>query len=174
MTESRQIVTQNDRIADAYQRWYGALYGFICKRIGWDRTEDAEDLVQDTFLHLLSCRTPLDGDRLVRFIYTVAKNQVIDYLRHHACIVAARSFFQEHARRVSHNTEEMVAAHELERLEKESLDRMPRRKAQVYALYTHEGKSVQEISCQLALSRRTVENHIFRARSEIREYISVC
>ena len=174
MTESRPIVSQNDRIADAYQKWYGALFGYICKRIGWDRTEDAEDLVQDTFLHLLSCKSPLAGERLVRFIYKVAKNQVIDYLRHHACIDAARSYFQDHARKDSCCTDEDVAARELIRLEKESLDRMPRKKAQVYALYVHEGKSVQEISAQLALSRRTVENHIFRARSEIREYLSVC
>lgn len=174
MTEPSPIVSQNDRIADAYQKWYGALFGYICKRIGWDRTEDAEDLVQDTFLHLLSCRSPLAGERLVRFIYKVAKNQVIDYLRHHACIDAARSYFQDHARKDSCCTDEDVAAHELRRLEKESLDRMPRRKAQVYALYVQEGKSVQEISAQLALSRRTVENHIFRARSEIREYLSVC
>lgn len=174
MTEPHHIVGQNDRIADAYQKWYGALFGYICKRIGWDRAEDAEDLVQETFLHLLSCKSPLAGDRLVRFIYKVAKNQVIDYLRHHACIDAARIYFQEHARRDSCCTEEEVAAHELERLERESLDRMPHKKAQVYALYAHEGKSVQEISSQLALSRRTVENHIFRARSEIREYLSVC
>ena len=142
MTEPSPIVSQNDRIADAYQKWYGALFGYICKRIGWDRTEDAEDLVQDTFLHLLSC--------------------------------AARNYFQDHAPKVSCCTDEDVAAHELRRLEKESLDRMPRKKAQVYALYVHEGKSVQDISAQLALSRRTVENHIFRARSEIREYLSVC
>ena len=44
MTEPRPIVSQKDRIADAYQKWYGALLGYICKRIGWDRTEDAEDL----------------------------------------------------------------------------------------------------------------------------------
>lgn len=174
MTEPSPIVSQNDRIADAYQKWYGALFGYICKRIGWDRTEDAEDLVQDTFLHLLSCKSPLAGERLVRFIYKVAKNQVIDYLRHHACIDAARNYFQDHARKVSCCTDEDVAARELRRLEKESLDRMPRKKAQVYALYAHEGKSVQDISAQLALSRRTVENHIFRARSEIREYLSVC
>lgn len=101
MTEPHHIVGQNDRIADAYQKWYGALFGYICKRIGWDRAEDAEDLVQETFLHLLSCKSPLAGDRLVRFIYKVAKNQVIDYLRHHACIDAARIYFQEHARRDS-------------------------------------------------------------------------
>ena len=163
MTEPRPIVSQKDRIVDAYQKWYGALFGYICKRIGWDRTEDAEDLVQDVFLHLLSCKSPLAGDRLVRFIYKVAKNQVIDYLRHHACIDAARNYFQDHARKVSCCTDEDVAARELRR-----------KKAQVYALYAHEGKSVQEISAQLALSRRTVENHIFRARSEIREYLSVC
>lgn len=171
MPELRHIDIRNDRIADAYRKWYGALYGYVCKRIGWDRAEDAEDLVQNTFLHLLSCQTPLEGDHLVRFIYKAARNQIIDYLRHHACIDAARIYFQDQAQRVSRCTEEDVAAHELERLERESLMRMPHKKAQVYALYAYQGKSVREISSRLALSRRTVENHIFRARRDIREMI---
>ena len=174
VTETQHIARQDARIAEAYQKWYGALFGYICKRIGWDRTEDAEDLVQETFLHLLLCTTPLEGERLMRFVYKVASNQVIDYLRHHAHIEAARMYFMEHAQPATSCTEEQVAVNELERLEQESLSKMSRKKAQVYVLYVHQGKSVSEISSLMTLSRRTVENHIFRARCDIREYLKVC
>ena len=174
MATPRNIGRQDARIAEAYRKWHDALLGYICKRIGWDRAEDAGDLVQDTFLQLLLCDVLPEGEHLVRFIYKVARNQVIDYLRHHACIDAARMYFRDHAQGSTCCTEEQVAVNELERLEKESLDRMPRRKAQVYVLYVHRGKSVSEISSLLDLSCRTVENHIFRARCDIRDYLKAC
>lgn len=38
----------------------------------------------------------------------------------------------------------------------------------------YENKSASEISASLQLSRRTVENHLFISRKEIREYIKQC
>ena len=37
-----------------------------------------------------------------------------------------------------------------------------------------EGKTVREISQELNLSQRTVENHLFISRKEVREYIKQC
>lgn len=37
-----------------------------------------------------------------------------------------------------------------------------------------EDKSSSEISAKLNLSRRTVENHLFISRKEIREYMKQC
>jgi DNA-directed RNA polymerase specialized sigma24 family protein len=37
-----------------------------------------------------------------------------------------------------------------------------------------EDKSVTDISEELNLSRRTVENHLFISRKEVREYLKQC
>ena len=37
-----------------------------------------------------------------------------------------------------------------------------------------EGKSASEISANLQLSPRTIENHLFISRKEIREYMKQC
>ena len=159
-------------IAATYEKWYDAVLGYVRKRIGREREADAEDIVQDVFLQILSSDTFLQGESLVRLVYKVARNQVIDFLRHHACTEAARAYFQEYAPRATRCTEEQIAANDLERLEEECIARMPGRKAQVFILYLHEGHTVKDISEELSLSRRTVENHIFRARTEIRKYIN--
>lgn len=171
MTSGRIHIRQDELIAHAYEQWRGAVLGYVLRRIGRERHSDAEDLVQDAFLQLLSYDTVLMGEQIRSLLYKVARNLVIDYLRHHACTVAAQEYFQGHANRVSRCTEEEIAADELERLESETIARMPGKKARVFILYVHEGKSVKEISESLHISARTVENHIFRARCDIRETI---
>ena len=37
-----------------------------------------------------------------------------------------------------------------------------------------QGKTAPEISEELCLSRRTIENHLLASRKEIREYIKSC
>ena len=112
------------------------------------------------------------GKQIRSLVYKVARNRVIDYLRHHACREAARAYFQAHALRVSRCTEERVMSNELERLEAEAIARMPARKARVFILYVHQGQSVEAISEKLHISSRTVENHIVRARCELRKKLA--
>ena len=159
---------QDGLIADAYRSLQGAVEGYVRRRIGWEREEDAEDLVQDTFLQLLEYDVPLEQEKLASLVYTIARNGVIDYLRHHVRTLAAQEYFRTHTRAQACTTEQQVAVNELERMEMDCLKRMPEQKARVFILYLHEGKSVTEISDALRLSPRTVENHIYRARVDLR------
>lgn len=59
MTSARIHVRQDELIAHAYEQWRGAVLGYVLRRIGRERQADAEDLVQDTFLQLLSYDTVL-------------------------------------------------------------------------------------------------------------------
>ncbi len=63
-----------------YDRWRGRIATFIARMIG-DR-ETAEDLTQEVFLRV--CRSPRSFDprgRFMTWIYAVARNLCIDYLR---------------------------------------------------------------------------------------------
>ena len=44
----------------------------------------------------------------------------------------------------------------------------------IYTISRFEDKSVTDISEELNLSRRTVENHLFISRKEVREYLKQC
>ena len=45
---------QDEMIVAAYGQLRSAVLGYVLKRIGRDQADDAEDLVQDVFLQLLS------------------------------------------------------------------------------------------------------------------------
>ncbi len=171
-SDSRIALRQDNLIAEAYRSSQAALCGYICKRIG--SHADAEDLTQEVFVRLLEYNTLLNETTVVRLLYSIARNLVIDYLRRHARSRAAAEYFFVHARRASCDTEERVAAAEVTALESGELARMSHRRAQVYALCVHDGCAVDEAATSLALSRRTVENHLFAARQQMRQALRCC
>ena len=169
---SRTALRQDSLIAEAYRSSRAALCGYICSRIG--SHTDAEDLTQEVFVRLLEYNTLLSETTVVRLLYAIARNLVIDYLRRHARSRAAAEYFFVHARRASCDTEERVAAAEAVSLERCELARMSHRRAQVYVLCVHDGCAVDEAATSLALSRRTVENHLFAARQQMRQALRCC
>ncbi len=168
------LLTYRDKlVSDIYTEMYDAVRRYILRRIGDGRQADAEDLAQDTFVRLLTSDTEIDREQAPRLVYTIARNQVIDFLRHHASIRKAQEYFAGHAQRSSRVTDEQVAADELERIEADCIRKMPSKMAEVFVLYVHRGWSVPDISDSLEISRRTVENHIFRARRDVRQTVKM-
>lgn len=163
---------QDALIAETYTQSRDAVRGYIYKRIG--SYADAEDLTQDLFVRLLNCNTLLNEQTVLHFIYTVARNLIVDYLRRHARSRAASEYFSVYTSRTSRDTEERIAAGEVQTLETECLLRMPQRKAQIYRLCVQQDYSAERVAAELALSRRTVENHLFAARQQMRHAISAC
>lgn len=166
----RLIVRQDELIAESYEALRTPLRRFIASRIGGDA--EAEDMVQDVFAKILEYDRVLTPDTLAGFVYTTARNMITDWFRRHACRRSAAEYFARFAPRSTHETEEQVAVGDLRRLEEEVVAAMPRRKAHVYCLYVREGRSSEQIAQSLGLSRRTVENHIFSARTDLREALA--
>lgn len=160
-------------VAGIYTEMYDAVRRYILRRIGQERWADAEDLAQDTFVKLLTSGVEIDMSQAVRLVYTIARNQVIDFLRHHAHIRKAQEYFAGHAQSACRTTEEQVEANELESIEADCIRKMPSKMAEVFVLYVHRGWSVPDISDSLEISRRTVENHIFRARQDVRKTVKM-
>ncbi|MGI5847412.1 MAG: RNA polymerase sigma factor [Candidatus Cryptobacteroides sp.] len=173
MTNNQRDSRQDYLVAEAYRDRYASVLRYICRRLGPGQRIDAEDLCQDVFVRLLQYDTFLNAENLPRLIYTIARNRVIDYLRRHIRTRAAQEYFFRSSPKSALTTEEQVIADELEQLENACIKRMPPRKAQVFVLYIHRGKSIEEISSSLDISPRTVENHIFRARMDVRDALKL-
>lgn len=165
-------IRQDRLIAATYVEQHAALCGYIRKRIG--SPCDAEDLVQDIFARLLEYNTLLDERTILPFVYAIARNRVVDYLRRHARSRAAGDYFFLHARRATCDVEERIAASELAELEQSLCQRLPQRKEQIYTLCVHDGYTAAEVAATLNLSRRTVENHLFAARCQMRSALQAC
>lgn len=51
---------------------------------------------------------------------------------------------------------------------------LPLQRRRIYNMSRFEDKTIEEISEELNLSRRTVENHLFISRKEMRSYMKQC
>ncbi|WP_195597857.1 sigma-70 family RNA polymerase sigma factor [Bacteroides cellulosilyticus] len=164
-------VLSNQVIADAYTGCYDLIFRYIYNKI--NNRERAEDLTQDTFLRLLSYRDMfyLNIDTIKYFVYTIARNLVTDYLRRYYKEQEINAYLLETVGTSVDDVENKLYAKELSWLEQEKLSRLPSQRRKVYAMNRFQYKTAFEISTELHISPRTVENHLLISRKEIRTYI---
>ena len=116
----------------------------------------------------------LRPDTVKFFIYTISRNLVNDYLRRYYKKQEITSYMYDRTE-VSHNeVESCVVAADLLACEKRRVELLPSQRRKIYVMNRFEDKSVTDISEELNISRRPVENHLFISRKEVREYLKQC
>ena len=142
-------------ISDSYKNYHRSVYLYILYKIRKD--EDAKDLSQDVFLRLMDYKQMLRPETIKYFIFSICRNLVIDYLRRHYKMQEITSYFLD-----------------LSVCEQKRVLRLPAQRRKIYVMSRFKHISSADISACLGLSVRTVENHLFISRKEIREYIQQC
>lgn len=169
----RNITTENTPlIEDAYRCHLQSLLFYFHRCI--DDMETCRDLAQDVFLRLMEYSAMLRPTTVRHFIFAIARNLMYDYLRHCCIRQELTSYIYDTQPTYTHAVEEQVVADDLQALEQERVARLPERRRKVYLLARYEGKNVREISEQMGLSLRTVNNHLYLSRKEVREYLRQC
>lgn len=156
-------------IVHAYDEYYASIQQYIAYRI--NHKYDAEDLAQDVFVRLLDYKQMLRPETVRYFIYTIARNMVTDYIRRYYKRQEIDYFLYETLPVTSNETEEKLLADNIAELEHLKVQAFPAQRKAVYTLNRYEEQSVPEIAELLNLSRRTVENHLFLGRKEVRAYM---
>lgn len=166
-------LSNNELIAYAFKQYHHSLFLYFYCSIGMK--EEAEDLMQDSFLRLAEYGRMLRPDTVKYFLFTIARNLKVDYLRRHfrwneflSGYLYIQSFSSENA------AEQFVNVKELLDNERKRISLMPLQRRRVYTMVRFEEKKVVEIARDLNLSVRTVENHLTLGRKEVRRYLSIC
>ena len=159
-------------VASAYEEYFDKVYRYIYFKI--NNREEAEDLAQDVFVRLMNYNQIICTDTIKFFIFTIARNLLNDFLRRHYKKQEITSYIYEHAITHTIETESEVIANDLQAHEQYRLSLLPTQRRTIYSMNRFDNKNILEISTELNLSPRTVENHLFMGRKEIREYISRC
>ena len=159
-------------ITDSYQNYHRSVYLYILYKIGKD--EDAKDLAQDVFLRLMDYKQMLRPETIKYFIFSICRNLVIDYLRRHYKMQEITSYFLDKLPTFTNEVESQIIANDLSVCEQERVLRLPAQRRKIYVMSRFKHISSADISASLGLSVRTVENHLFISRKEIREYIQQC
>lgn len=165
-------LTTSQLIADSYVGYHRQVYLYILHKV--NSQEEAEDLSQDVFLRLMEYKQMLRPDTVKFFIYTISRNLVNDYLRRYYKKQEISSYMYDHAETCTSDTESRVISNDLAALEQCKLSVLPAQRRKIYTMSRFEDKSIADISSELNLSHRTVENHLRIGRHEIREYIRQC
>lgn len=159
-------------ISDSYKEYYSSVCSYINNRI--NNWETAKDLSQDVFLRLIDYKQMLRPDTVKYFIFTIARNLLNDYLRRYYKKQEITSYIYDHSITYTNETESLIIAKELSLLEKHKLEMLSDQRKKVYSMNRFEDKSISEISSELSISPRTVENHLFVSRKVVRDFIRQC
>lgn len=127
--------------------------------------EDAEDAVQEVFLHYLRCGREFDSmDELRRYLMTAAANQCRDLLK---SAPRRRNRSLEEAEPLPAASADLTTRLDVERA-LQSLD--PKYRGAVYLFY-YEDYSVRQIAESLGLSEGVVRVRLNRARKQLKRLL---
>lgn len=131
----------------------------------------AEDIVQDLFLYVYEKYTEKKEDVPVNYLYTLVRYRCLNYLAHLKTRQERRVDIEKSYSN-PHDPLELIERIELEHSYLQAVESLPSKCRQVFRMNRFMGKTNQEISDELSLSKRTVESHISHALKIIREKLS--
>jgi RNA polymerase sigma-70 factor (ECF subfamily) len=157
-----------------FRAWYAPLTRFACSFTDGDQ-EEAEELVQDTFVRLWTQRNTLEVQHSIKaYLYRMVQNAALNRMRSQK--VHTR-FTEYQARQMEHAYEPPNEDPEMGKRIAGALDALPPQSRQVFELSRFESLKYREIAEYLGISIKTVETHMGKAlrilRQELAEYLGV-
>jgi RNA polymerase sigma-70 factor (ECF subfamily) len=142
---------------EKYFKMYGEeIYIFLRKFLKDE--EIAKDILQETFLKAM--KVSLEEEKAKNYLFKIAKNLAIDYLRKEGRLVYEEELLEGNVEDPEYIIENRDIWRPLNEIEKE-----------VLILYYYKGYSYEEISKKLRISLNTVKSHIYRAKKKIYNYL---
>lgn len=130
----------------------------------------AQDVVQDVFLKLWFERASLDASKPIEaWLYTVAKNNILNKLRKLANDWKAIDHFSNHLLQKENLTENKLLEDEYKKSLEQALASLSEQQKTVFILSRYEKLSYQEIGQRMGISPLTVKTHLSRALYSIRK-----
>lgn len=181
MTSSEKILIQSLKkgshtaFNEIYDMYAAKLYAFCMKYC--KSAEDAEEIVEDTFVRLWEYKEKIRQENSVNsLLFITARRLVINRYRKRVDSPTYSIYLENIDEHINSNihTDQMVEFDEfLNRLHKE-INKLPKTQQKIITLSKLEGKKNQEIAQQLNLSIQTVKNQLSLAVKALKKGILLC
>jgi RNA polymerase sigma-70 factor (ECF subfamily) len=142
------------------KQWADALFRFAIKCTG--NTEDARDVVQNSFEVLWQKKADVQADKAKAFVFQVAYRQSIDNYRKQSRISYKEVLPEESTRQTPAGLKQA-----LER----ALDRLDEQSKALVMLKDYEGYNYEEIGQITGLNSSQVKVYLHRARKMLKDYL---
>lgn len=154
--------------AQLYHKYSPKIYNISRKM--FLNHEDAEGVVQDVFIKIWRNRTKLDSSLSFNaYIITILRSIIIKHSKKRARFYAYEKYAIAFSSDFSQETEDYIIFSDLSEISSKVLENLPQKQKQVFMMKNFHHLSVDEIAEKLNLSKRTVENQIYRATKTLRE-----
>ncbi|WP_318345700.1 RNA polymerase sigma-70 factor [Flagellimonas baculiformis] len=159
---------------------FNVMYGFYRPKLfvivnGYiPSREDAEEIVHDVLVKLWEKkRTIKIHSNFTGYVYSMTRNACLDYLRTRKNRLSKEMTMEQQEFWLNHgaladDVASSILAEELETLVDMAIGQLPEKCKRVFVKSRMDGLSHQEISKELQISPKTVENHITRALTQFR------
>lgn len=153
-----------------FKKYYQDLCQFCFRYVKQEET--AEEIVQDVFVKLWQLNKQPDFHTSVKaYLYAAVKNASLNYLKSQY----ARQQFEGHGSQKnelqSENTQETIEFEELSKLVEEAVAKLPQQCRIIFEMSRTGGHTYQEISKELNISPKTVENQMGIALKKLKEHL---
>ena len=161
-------MNKHQLISNYYSLHRAELLAYASTRLG--DSDEAEDLVQNTFLRILTSDMLVTEQTLPALVFTICRNLVTDYYRHRASRHEYEHYIQSSYDRGMSMESVFYAADIVEAMER-GMIRIPEHCRNIYRMHILGGMRVSEISEQTGEKYKTVENRLGLARKQMRNYL---
>ncbi len=156
-------------IADYYQVHRGELLNYATKRLGL--YHEAEDLVQNVFLHLLTSDKLISAISLPNLAFTMTRNMICDFWRHRHAVEEYEHIMSRNNPYAPNDTASVYSATEMVTLLERGMTYLSEQHRVIYRMNVYGGLKVAEISDTLQLNYKSVEHGLGVARKKMRTYM---
>ena len=154
-----------ERLAVLFERYHVMLYNFFIRLTG--NTSVSEDLVQEVFIRVLKYRATYRGeDKFTLWLYRIARNAHVDYLRKRKVEISLDEQWEEAPSKEPSPEERTEQAQEIAWLN-QAMRRLPLKKREVLILSRYQNLKYREIADLMGCRVGTVKALIHRAVKEL-------
>ena len=161
-------MNKHQLISNYYSLHRAELLVYDSTRFG--DSDAAEDLVQNTFLRILTSDMLVTEQTLPALVFTICRNLVTDYYRHRASRHEYEHYIQSSYDKGMSIESVFYAADIVEAMER-GMIHIPEHCRNIYRMHILGGMRVSEISEQTGEKYKTVENRLGLARKQMRNYL---
>jgi RNA polymerase sigma-70 factor (ECF subfamily) len=138
--------------------------------------QQAEDIVSEVLIRLLKKRRQLSAiDNFEGYLFLSVKNQALSSIKKVSARISFNSIDMEGTQLSSEqvNPESIFLDDELRDLVFKTVENLPPRRKMIYKMIKDDGLKYKEVADLLAISQKTVENHLDIAIKEVRTSVTL-